>query len=191
VLLELTAGRGTGSIVGLVRRAQLPSLAEILAGIEGGPRVVVVAVDIEDPGNVGALVRTALASGAAAFLEVGASDAHHPRAVRTSMGSVFKLPILGFATVRELLGEVDRAGLRKIGALSRGGDPPHTLAPGGGGVALFLGAEAFGLPPEVVAAMDAAVSVPMASGVDSLSVNAAAAVILYEITGRAGGVPAS
>jgi TrmH family RNA methyltransferase len=185
VLGELIAGRGTGAIVGLVRLPAPRSLSELLRAHPANRPTLLVGIDVEDPGNIGALVRTALASGAAAFAGVGAGDAFHPRAVRTSMGSLFKLPVLHFSSVAPLLAALDRDGLMKVGAVPTAGRPLPGMRFGDGGVAVFVGGEAHGLSGELRAAMDALATVPMAPGVDSFSVNAAAAVILYEIR-RAG-----
>ena len=72
------------------------------------PARLLVAVDVVDPGNAGALVRTAHASGAAAFVALGVTDPYHPRATRTSLGSLFRLPILRYATTAPFLAELDR-----------------------------------------------------------------------------------
>ena len=173
---RLTGGRTYGAVLALVRRPDPPSLAQCLA-----PRgVLLCAVDAEDPGNVGALVRTALASGAGAFIALGSTDPLHPKAVRTSMGSVFKLPLL-VRRDEELLEELRTLGVRSIGAVSRGGTPLPALPAHAGPSALFVGSEAFGLSDELVQQLDAEVTIPMATDVDSLSVNAAAAICLYEL----------
>ena len=132
----------------------------------------------------------ALASGCDGYVAVGRGDPYHPRAVRTSMGSVLKLPILRYEGVRPLVELLDRHGVRKVGAVSSGGNALPRASFGDRGVAVFLGSEAFGLGEETVDLMDERLTVPMIEGVDSFSVNAAAAIILYEIRrsdGFAGG----
>ena len=180
VLSELTDGRDLGAVLGLVRLPRALELVE-LRGTGASPAPLwLVGLDVEDPGNVGALVRTALASGAAAYIAVGRGDPFHPRAVRTAMGSLFKLPIARAKHPREVMDAVRRAGLLQLGACTRGGLPLSRMRFGSAGAAVWVGSEAFGLPAEVVASLDHTVTVPMVRGVDSLSVNAAAAVILYE-----------
>ncbi|TDJ72659.1 MAG: RNA methyltransferase [Planctomycetota bacterium] len=149
----------------------------------GEPGTLLVGVEIEDPGNVGAMVRTARASGAV-FAAVGITDPFHPKAVRTSMGNLFKGPTLRFATAAPLLAELRTLGVRTLGAVARGGVPLHEAPVDARAVAVFMGSEAFGLPEEVTRAMDALVTIPMAAEVSSLSVNAAAAVFLYELRRR-------
>lgn len=180
----LTGGRKIGAIVGLVPLPRPRPLAEILERRALQPAVVLVAVEVEDPGNVGALVRTALACGAAAFVALGVSDPHHPRAVRTSMGSVFRLPIVRYARPRGLLRDLAALGVLKLGAVSSGGVAPSEQTPDAACIAIFLGSEAFGLPAALVRSMDRLLTVPMEPGVDSLSVNAVAAVLLYDIRRR-------
>jgi TrmH family RNA methyltransferase len=185
-IAELTEGRGGGPIVGLVALpAAAPPLVNVMTADERSPAVALVAVDVEDPGNIGALVRTALVSGASALVAVGISDPFHPRAVRTAMGSHFKIPIFRYEGVEPLLDELDRAVALKLGAVSTGGTPPQEERLVRARLAVFLGSEAFGLPAEVCESMDRLLTVPMRAGVDSYSVNAVAAILLYEI-GRQG-----
>lgn len=181
ILTCLTDGRKIGAIVGLVRRTDPPALSEIVRLSAGRVPLVLVAVDVEDPGNVGALTRTALASGAGALIAVGISDPFHPRAVRVSMGSVFKLPILSYPDLPGCMRELAPSGLRSVAAVCSGGVPLPRARFGDRGVALFVGSEAFGLSDEASGIVDELVTVPMTPAVDSFSVNAAAAVILYEI----------
>lgn len=174
----LTGGRGTGALIGLVRVPPARSLTRILEATGGRDALLLVALDVDDPGNVGALTRTALAAGADAMISVGAGDPFHPRAVRTSMGSLFRLTQLRYESVEPLLGELSAMSIRTLGAVARGGTPLPALGGGGGG-ALFVGSEAFGLPEALRSRLDECVTIPMDSEIDSYSVNAAAAILLY------------
>ncbi|MFT7667962.1 MAG: TrmH family RNA methyltransferase [Planctomycetota bacterium] len=179
---ELTGGRTYGDILALVRRSEALPLADCLARDSSTFRPgIVCVVDAEDPGNVGALVRTALVSGSQAFVAVGKTDPYHPKAVRTSMGSLFRLPILHFESPEALLGELSRQDVLSVGAVSQGGVPLGKLEINDQAIALFLGSEAFGLSEALVEGLDACITIPMAKGVDSLSINAAAAVCLYAL----------
>jgi len=180
VLEELTDGRDLGAVLGLVRLPRTFEIDDLLGTGQPPARLWLVGLDVEDPGNVGALVRTALASGAAAYVAVGRGDPFHPRAVRTAMGSLFKLKVVRAPRAREVMDALRRAGLAQFGASTRGGLALGQARLGSAGVAVWVGSEAFGLPAEVLRELDQTVTVPMAPGVDSLSVNAAAAVILYE-----------
>lgn len=178
---RFTEGRAYGPVLGLAPIREPPPLRDCFAGET--PSLVLVALDVQDPGNVGALIRTALTLGAKALVAVGLSDPHHPKAVRTSMGSVFRLPVLGYPEVAPLLEELRALGITTAGAVSGGGVLPSEVT-ASGSLALLLGSEAFGLPEEVVASLDRQVTIPMATEVDSLSVNAAASILLYELLVR-------
>ncbi len=141
-------------------------------------RLVVLACGVQDPGNLGAIRRTADAAGADLLLATaGSADLHHPRAVRASAGSAFRLP-----AVRGELGELtDRLvsrGFRLLGADPRGELAFHD-ADWSGRLALVLGAEGPGLPPELDPVLAARIRIPMREGVESLSIGAAAAVLLF------------
>jgi len=175
VLATLTEGRGTGALMGLVPLPPNADLAGLLDGARrrGGTVGLLVLADVLDPGNVGALLRTALAAGALAVVCVGVSDPFHARAVRTSMGSLFKLPLLRAERLEPLLERLRVLGVSTWGAVAKGGTPLRELPEPATPVALIVGGEAFGLDPGLSGALDARVSIPMAPGVDSLSVNAA------------------
>ncbi len=143
------------------------------------PPLFLASLDIVDPGNVGALTRTAHAAGAAALLAVGASDPFHPRATRISRGSIFRLPIIHYPTAGELLDDLRRCGVTSVATDATGGMPLPAFVWPDGPVAALMGNEAVGLTPAVAAAVDYTVTIPMAAGVDSYSVNAAAAIVCY------------
>ncbi|MFT7679047.1 MAG: TrmH family RNA methyltransferase [Planctomycetota bacterium] len=177
VLAEATGGRSLGGFLGLAALPEARALADLLAR---EPKALLLgAVGLDDPGNVGALVRTAHASGAAALVAVGCTDAFHPRAVRTSMGSIFRLPVLEFSDLGEASKALLEPGVQRWGSVCEGGRSLPTLGPVDGPQAMFLGSEAFGLGAGEHQYFDELVSIPMPAGVDSLSVNAAAAVLLY------------
>jgi TrmH family RNA methyltransferase len=137
-------------------------------------------VGVQDPGNVGALLRTAEAAGASgAYVTAGSADAFSWKALRGSMGSAFRLPHVRVRAAAPVIERLRAAGVRLVGT---GKDAPvaHDRADWSGAVALFLGSEGSGLPAEVQDALDARVAIPMASGVDSLNVAVAAGVLLFE-----------
>ena len=208
VVAELTEGRDLGRVLGLVRLPPAVTLAEVLAstnqnplpiplpkgeGVDplpsplpqgegaGSPALLLAAIDIPDPGNVGALARTAHAGGARALLVAGASDPFHPRATRISRGSIFRLPVVAYDTATTLLADLRRCGVVAVATSAAGGVALPDLPRPAGPLAVLMGNEAEGLPPEVAAAVDVGVTIPMAAGVDSYSVNAAAAIVLYEM----------
>jgi TrmH family RNA methyltransferase len=127
---------------------------------------------VNDPGNVGTVLRSALAFGAGSVaLGPGTADPYGPKAVRASMGAIFSVPVVRVAGVEELPG-------RKVALAARSGRPLAELERGE--VTLVVGAEREGLPPDVAAACDEAAHIPIAS--ESLNAAMAATVGLYEVT---------
>ena len=191
LLIELTKGRDLGLILGLVRMPSPISLADLLrqdyaedataARQLSAPRpaLLLAAVDIVDPGNVGALTRTAHAGGARALLAVGASDPFHPRATRISRGSIFKLPVISYADPASFIRDLRAHEVVMAGTAAGGGISLPRVSWPRRPTAILMGNEAEGLPAEVAAVLDFAVTIPMPEGVDSYSVNAAAAIVLY------------
>ena len=173
-----TSGRDVGALLGLAELPPAVDLDRLFARSASPPRSLLVGVEIEDPGNVGALVRTGLAGGAGAYVRVGSGDPFHPRAVQTSRGSLFKLP-LARMDIGELLETLRRLGVRTVGTATRGGRPLDQVAFSSEPTAFFMGSEAFGLSPQLVRRLDDKVSIPMRADVDSYSVNAASAILLY------------
>jgi TrmH family RNA methyltransferase len=141
--------------------------------------LVLAAVDVQDPGNLGALIRAAEAGGADGLLVAGASASPFSwKAVRGSMGSVLRLPI---ATVKSAEAAVDcmkKLGLHTVAAVARGGLAPDA-ADWTGKVGLLLGGEGPGLGPEIVEQADARVTIPMSAPVESLNVAVAGALLVY------------
>jgi TrmH family RNA methyltransferase len=127
---------------------------------------------VNDPGNVGTALRSAVAFGAhSVALGPGTADPYGPKAVRASMGALFDVPVARVRTVEELPG-------RKIALIAHGGEP---LAPDGD-TTLVIGAEREGLPDDVVAACDATATIPVHA--ESLNAAMAATVALYECNRR-------
>jgi TrmH family RNA methyltransferase len=146
------------------------------------PTLLLVAVGIEKPGNLGAMARTADAAGADALLVAEArSDPWNPNAIRASTGAVFTLPILDVA-----LEDVRRLELRKVAAVV-GAATRHTDADLAPPTVFLVGAEDDGLPPTWRDAAELEVTIPMhARSVDSLNAAASAAVLLFEAVRQRG-----
>jgi RNA methyltransferase, TrmH family len=133
---------------------------------------------VEDPGNVGTIIRSAHAlADATVVLGPRCADPWSPKAVRASMGSIFARP-----PARAIL---DALPGRRLALDSRSGQPLGEVPLGNGPAVLCLGAEREGLPQEVLAAADAVARIPLrAGGPDSLNVAMAATVALYEVERR-------
>jgi len=136
-----------------------------------GPRCVAL-WGVGDPGNVGTVLRSALAFGAdSVALGPGSADPYSPKAVRASMGAIFSVPVARVRDPAELPGP-------RIALVAREGTPLHALT---GPATLVVGAEREGLAPGVVAACDEVAHIPIAHA-DSLNAAMAATVALYETT---------
>ena len=186
-LLALVTGlqsdRGCFATVARPRWPPRPE-PELLAALAArGRSLAVVAERVTDPANLGALIRNARAFGADLLLcDAQGADPLDPRAVRASAGQVFELPLCvpdallpGVLALREALGARLVAATTDPGAtpLERFRRPPHLL--------LAVGTEGEGLSPELLAAADERVTIPLAAGVDSLNVAAATAVLLHAL----------
>lgn len=156
--------------------------ARTLAGLEAGPDALfAIAAGIQDPGNLGALARTAEAAGAAALLVVrGGCGPWNAKALRGSMGSLLRLPVAEIEADESSVEALTRRGFRHVRARTRGGRSFGTFD-WTGRIALWLTAESGELAPGLAAASEdfEGVSIPMRGPAESLNVNAAAAVLLY------------
>ena len=153
--------------------------------------LLVVLAGVQDPGNVGTILRTAAAFGAtgavtAASGQSGTASPFSPKALRASAGAALHLPILPGMSLPILLTQLKIAKVRTLASSVR--EPrdgePGVLAPWKVDwcepVALLVGNEGAGLPEEVERSADARIRIPMASGIESLNAAAAAAVLFYE-----------
>lgn len=146
----------------------------------GHPRAfVVAALDVQDPGNVGSLLRAAEAGGVTgAFVGGASANPFSWKAMRGSMGSALRLPIVAGMTADAVINGARTAGLRLIAAVPREGESPDEID-WRGQIALFLGGEGPGLSETIVAASDVRVTIPMAVTVESLNVAVAAGILIY------------
>jgi TrmH family RNA methyltransferase len=151
-------------LIAVYRRDDLPR----------GTRPVTVALwQVGDPGNVGTLLRAADAFGAGVAFSDGCADPTSPKAVRASMGAIFRVPLSGF----------DEPAGRRIALVPSGGIPLPELD-FTGDVVLVLGAEREGLPADVLERCAERASIPQPGGGDSLNVAMAGAIALYEFSRR-------
>jgi TrmH family RNA methyltransferase len=140
---------------------------------------VLVLDGVNDPGNVGTLVRSAAALGAAAVVAVGpCADPFGPKAVRASAGTCYRLPVLRRSDLAAAADELRAAGRRVVGLAAGAGEPVGALA-GRRDVALVLGSEAHGVSDRTVP--DGWAHVPMPGAVESLNVAAAGAIALHAL----------
>jgi TrmH family RNA methyltransferase len=140
----------------------------------------VVTVDIADPGNLGTIVRSAEAAGAAAVVVTGLGvDVRNPKVVRSSAGAVFGVSVVEMADAAAAVATLREYGIACLGAVATGGRPPDALDLGGP-VAFVVGNEARGLNAPLLGALDGTVTIPMAGSAESLNVAMATTVLCFE-----------
>jgi len=163
---------------GLLALARRPEFAEESLFPPGA--LVVVAVGVQDPGNLGGLLRTAEAARASgAYLTEGTADPFSWKALRGSMGSAFRLPHLRGLLPGEAVRRARERGLAVLAAAADG-DVPYDRADLRRPFALLLGREGGGLPEELVRSADERLAIPLAGPVESLNVGVAAGILLFE-----------
>jgi TrmH family RNA methyltransferase len=155
------------------------SWPHILDARRKGATLIVVLAGIQDPGNLGTILRSAEAFGADGVVSLpGTVSAWNPKAVRASAGSVFRVPLLAVSE-RECLEELQEAGV-KILATTVHAAQPAELVDLAGPVALIIGNEGNGVADELAAKADARITIPCPGPVESLNAAVAASVLLYE-----------
>ena len=147
------------------------------------PRLVTVLAHVRDPGNAGTVLRTADAAGSNSVIFTDASvDPYNGKCVRASAGSLFHLPVVMGARFDAVIPALKEAGLTVVAADGAGEASLDTALAVGtldGPTAWVFGNEAWGLPEEILAAVDEVVRVPIYGGAESLNLATAAAVCLY------------
>jgi TrmH family RNA methyltransferase len=165
LLAEVSTLAHPPRVIAVYRRDDLPR----------GTRPVTLALwHVGDPGNVGTLLRAADAFGAGVALSEGCADPTGPKAVRASMGALFRVPLSAF----------DQPQGRRVALVPNGGIALPELD-FGDDVVVVLGSEREGLPFDVLDRCDADASIPQPGGGESLNVALAGAIALYELTRRA------
>ncbi len=167
---------------GIVAVATAPDTSLVSLRLPASSPIVGILEDVEKPGNLGAVCRSADGAGLDAMIaavgSVGSVDPWNPNAVRASLGTVFTLA-LAVATTADVLAWLRATGLRVVAARVDG-SVPYTEVDLTGPVALVLGSEARGLTAEWSGSDVMAVRLPMRGRADSLNVAAAAAILFYE-----------
>jgi TrmH family RNA methyltransferase len=143
--------------------------------------LVVVLAGLQDPGNLGTVLRSAEAFGATGILSLpGTVSPWNPKAVRASAGSVFRVPLLA-ATAEDAFSRLRKEGIRIFTTAVYGAEPAHAVDLAGL-LALVIGNEGNGVPEEISAQCDAALTIPCPGPVESLNASVAASILLYEIS---------
>ena len=172
----LSPAVSSAGIVAIAERrpARLPAL------LSPPPALVLVLAGVQDPGNVGAVLRSAEAAGATGVIAgAGTADPFGWKALRGAMGSAFRVPVMRAGGTAEAITSLATEGVRILATAPRGGRPLFEVDfrdP----TAVILGAEGSGVPPALGSVAVEQVSIPMRDTVESLNVAVAAALVLYE-----------
>ena len=169
-------------ILALVSQKRQGGLSDILEGIEkGGRRGLLLGLEcVQDPGNMGTILRSAEAAGADAVLcDQHCADIYSPKVVRSTMGAIFRLPVL---SVKELCTSADRLKDRGYGVLAAhlSGSRDYDREDMCRDVLILIGNESRGLSDELTAHATGRIRIPMMGSTESLNAATASAVILFE-----------
>jgi len=164
---------------GVVSAAARPQ-TDITSVTHPAPALVLAGTGIQDPGNAGALIRSAAAAGATGVVvDETCADPWGWKALRASMGSAFLVPVVRTSALPQAVEAWKAAGLSIVAAIPRSGTPMYDIdftRP----AAILLGGEGAGLSEALIEASDQRVTIPMNNAVESLNVAVAAALLLYE-----------
>jgi len=155
------------------------------ADLPAAPGSVVLVLDaVQDPGNVGTILRTGLAFGAAGVIALkGSAELHSPKVLSGSMGALFRLPAFSAGTGELVQWMTDKE--VELWVTEAGGEPLRAVAarrPEGPPIALALGNEGAGVSPELAVRAARRIGIPLAPGTESLNVAVAAGILLYAVT---------
>jgi RNA methyltransferase, TrmH family len=179
---RLADREGPSGLAAIVRARPRP-LSELTASADS---LFVALHEVANPGNLGTIIRTASAAGAGGVILIGpATDPFDPAAVKASMGALFEVPVAQAASVSEFLAwaadqsvaVVAAAGRAELSCWEARLTPP---------LALLLGSEGEGLPPELLDQVPEHVRIPMVGTAESLNLAVAAGILLYEVRRRTG-----
>lgn len=187
-LFQSVAGTENPQGVAALFRQRSWNLEDVLRGpgeVREALALAIVLAEIQDPGNVGTILRSAEAFGATGVISTrGTADPWSPKALRASAGAALRLPVLRGMAIPVLLAQLRIAGV-KIYATSAahadaGAHFDSTEAGLSEPAAIFIGNEGAGLPGEVKRAADATLTIPIRANVESLNAAVAASIVLYE-----------
>ena len=178
-LLDACLATETPQAVAALVRTPDWTWSQVLDPDRKGQALVVVLAGLQDPGNLGAILRSAEAFQADGVIRLpGTANEWNPKVVRASAGSVFRLPVLE-ASAELAIERLHEAGV-KVWTTATYGALRADLADLAGATALVIGNEGNGVAPELAASSDGALTIPCLGRVESLNASVAAGVLLYE-----------
>lgn len=173
---------GTQSPQGILAEVRIPeySLADVIRTPEGRAPLLVMTEDVQDPGNLGTMIRTAEAAGVTGMiLSEGTADPTNPKVVRATMSALFRMKYAVVPDFAQALASVRAAGIR-IYAAALEGSRLYDSCSYRGGTAFLIGNEGNGLSAETLAAADGKIRIPMEGRIESLNAAMSAGILMYE-----------
>jgi tRNA G18 (ribose-2'-O)-methylase SpoU len=168
---------------GVFARAERPRAGELDQEFLERATRLVIPYGIADPGNLGTIIRTAVAFGADGIaLESGmGADVYSRKSIRASATGIFRVPVFEVPSIEAALSSMQEVGFACLGLGLAEDAKPLAGVTRAGKMALLLGSEADGLPPDLDARCDERIRIPIGAGMDSLNVATAAAIACYEL----------
>jgi len=181
---RLPRGVNHQGVAALTAAMRYSSVTEVCRAAEAGSQFLVVVDGVQDPGNLGAILRTVAAAGVdGVVLSADGTAGLTAAALRASAGTASALAVAREAKPARFINEMGKKGFRSVALDPRAADPWDT-APLDGPLILVAGGEARGLRPSVLRACNQRVAIPLAPGIDSLNVAVATGVLLFEVLRR-------
>lgn len=166
-------------IMAVVRMREY-TLSDIVSGKENGAPLILCVENLQDPGNLGTIIRMGEAAGASGvIISSNSVDVYNPKVIRSTMGSIFRVPYLITDNLLETIEELKNNGI-KVYAAHLDGKGAYTDMDYTGGTAFMIGNEGNGLTDEAAAKADCFVKIPMAGKVESLNAAIACTVLAFE-----------
>ena len=149
---------------------------------KGGKYIVL--YELQDPGNAGMIIRTADAMGMDGVLFCNSCDVYNPKVVRSTMGSLFRVPVYRSVSLENVFSAAEKSNLKTFAAVvdESAYDLKKTSFESGG--IIFIGNEGNGLPDEVSSACNEKITIKMTGNIDSLNAAMAAGIMMWELTGN-------
>lgn len=170
----------TNTPQGILALVRIPQMAEASLYTEGTVPFMLIVERLQDPGNLGTIIRTAEGAGVTGIiLSADSVDLYNPKVVRSTMGSIFRVPVYVTQDLTRTIADVKAHGIRIYGAHLSGTDFYEEDFTGG--CAFLIGNEGNGLTEQVSASADALIRIPMQGQVESLNAAISTAVISYEV----------
>ncbi len=179
VFVRMSDTKTPQGILCLVRQ-QHYNIEEILRENKEKRMLFIILEDIQDPGNLGTIFRTAEAAGAdGVIMSSWTADIYNPKTIRSTMGSVYRVPFFHVDQMEEAVRRLQKAGVA-VYAAHLGGTAAYDACDYQKSTAFLIGNEAKGLREETAACADARITIPMAGKVESLNAAVASSILLFE-----------